>query len=88
MTSSWALPISCGRATGGTRGDDVVLRRIWEYNIEPFIEDQFFGVAHQIGRFRFEEVAARYRRSTGEDEITEGSDQPGDGTAAPPRDTS
>ena len=63
--------------------DDVVLRRIWEYNIEPFIEDQFFGDNDQIGRFRFEEVAIRYRRSAGKDEVTEGSDQPGDGTAAP-----
>ncbi len=72
---------------GDPGADDVVLRRIWEYNIEPFIEDQLFGDAHQIGRFRFGEVVARYRRSAGEDdsqgEIAEGSDQPGDGTAAP-----
>ena len=72
---------------GGPREDDVVLRRIWEYNIEPFMEDQFFGDAHQIGRFRFEEVVARYRRSAGEDhpegEVTGGSDLPGDGAAAP-----
>ena len=73
---------------GDPGADDVVLRRIWEYNIEPFVEDQFFGDADQIGRFRFEKVVARYRRSAGEDEIAEGSDQPGDGTAAPPRDTS
>ena len=32
------------------------LRRIWEYNIEPFIEDQFFGNPDQIERFRFEAV--------------------------------
>ena len=32
------------------------MRRIWEYNIEPFIEDQFFGNPDQIERFRFEAV--------------------------------
>ncbi len=35
------------------------LRRIWEYNIEPFIEDQFFGDPEQINRFRFTAVMAR-----------------------------
>ena len=40
---------------------DEVLRRIWRYNIEPFVEDQLFGDPARIGRFRFEEVIARYR---------------------------
>ena len=35
------------------------LRRIWEYNIEPFIEDQFFGDPAQIDRFRFDAVMRR-----------------------------
>ena len=35
------------------------LRRIWEYNIEPFIEDQFFGDPVQIERFRFKAVMDR-----------------------------
>ncbi len=35
------------------------LRRIWEYNIEPFIEDQFFGDPEQIKRFRFDAVMRR-----------------------------
>ena len=35
------------------------LRRIWEYNIEPFIEDQFFGAPEQIDRFRFDAVVRR-----------------------------
>ena len=35
------------------------LRRIWEYNIEPFIEDQFFGNPDQIARFRFDNVMKR-----------------------------
>ena len=36
------------------------LRRIWEYNIEPFIEDQFFGAPDQIERFRFTAVMKRH----------------------------
>lgn len=36
------------------------LRRIWEYDIEPFIEDQFFGDAARIDRFRFAQVWARF----------------------------
>ena len=35
------------------------------YNIEPFIEDQFFGDAGQIERFRFDAVLRRYRGSVG-----------------------
>ncbi len=36
------------------------LRRIWEYNIEPFIEDQFFGDPEQIDSFRFDAVMRRH----------------------------
>ena len=36
------------------------LRRIWEYNIEPFIEDQFFGAPDRIAHFRFDAVMTRY----------------------------
>ena len=36
------------------------LRRIWKYNIEPFIEDQFFGAPDQIARFRFDAVVERH----------------------------
>ena len=32
------------------------LRRIWEYSIEPFFEDQFFGDPDRIARFRFDAV--------------------------------
>ena len=42
------------------------LRQIWEYNIEPFIEDQFFGDPAQIDRFRFDAVWARYLEQTGD----------------------
>ena len=60
------------------------LRRIWEYNIEPFIEDQFFGNPDQIERFRFEAVwnghgpAAESEADAGDDgdepESTDGSE--------------
>ena len=43
------------------RLDRDALRRIWEYDIEPFIEDQFFGDAARIDRFRFAQVWARFR---------------------------
>lgn len=41
------------------------LRRIWRYAIEPFIEDQFFGDAEQIARFRFDAVLARFQVELG-----------------------
>ena len=40
------------------------LRRIWEYNIEPFIEDQFFGNPQQIESFRFKAVWNRHGPAT------------------------
>ena len=48
--------------------DDPVLRRIWRFNIEPFIEDQFFGNQNQIDRFRLERVLTRYGSSRGLDD--------------------
>jgi len=44
------------------------VRRIWDYNIEPFIEDQFFGDRGQIEFFSFAEAMKRYGRSLGADE--------------------
>ena len=40
------------------------LRRIWEYNIEPFIEDQFFGDPDRIQHYRFSDVFTRHGPST------------------------
>ena len=40
------------------------LRRIWEYNIEPFIEDQFFGAPDRIQHYRFRDVFARHGPTT------------------------
>ena len=48
--------------------DDPVLRRIWRFNVEPFIEDQFFGNQDQINRFRLGPVLTRYRSSLGLDD--------------------
>lgn len=40
--------------------DEDGLRRIWEYNIEPLIEDQFFGRQEVIDSYRFGEVWKRH----------------------------
>ncbi len=40
--------------------DKESLRRIWEYNIEPLIEDQLFGRQEAIESFRFGSVWRRY----------------------------
>ncbi|MDE0675991.1 MAG: AAA family ATPase [Acidimicrobiaceae bacterium] len=40
--------------------DEDGLRRIWEYNIEPLIEDQFFGRQEVIHSYRFDEVWKRH----------------------------
>ncbi|MGX6511644.1 McrB family protein [Rhodococcus sp. SJ-2] len=42
------------------------LRRIWEYDIEPFIEDQFFGDSARIDYFRFGQVWSRFSDLAGE----------------------
>ncbi len=52
--------------------DKNVLRRIWEYNIEPFIEDQFFGDQDRIDRFRFQEVWDRFEDVVGDIDTTDG----------------
>ncbi len=41
------------------------LRRIWAYNIEPFIEDQFFGDPEQIASFEFDAVIKRHGLKAG-----------------------
>ncbi len=46
---------------------DPTLRRIWEYNIEPLIEDRMFGNPDRIDRFRLTSVMSRYRSSHGID---------------------
>ncbi|MCQ3811228.1 MAG: AAA family ATPase [Acidimicrobiia bacterium] len=48
--------------------DEAAVRRIWQFNIEPFIEDQFFGDTQQIERFRFEAALERYQERSGEND--------------------
>jgi 5-methylcytosine-specific restriction protein B len=43
--------------------DEAMLRRIWDYNVHPYIEDQLFGEPAKIARFTLEQVRARYRES-------------------------
>ena len=38
------------------------LRRIWDYNVFPLIEEQLWGDQDAIGRWRWERVRARYSR--------------------------
>lgn len=49
------------------------VRRIWSYDIEPFIEDQFFGDGGRIDYFRFDAVWKRYTDLAGES-ITDGDE--------------
>ena len=51
--------------------DEDAMRRIWKYNIEPFIEDQFFGDRDQIEYFRFDQVHKRYLDQSGRAEMAE-----------------
>ena len=50
--------------------NDPTLSRIWRFNIEPFIEDQFFGNQDQVERFRLGPVLRRYRSPSGRDNPT------------------
>ena len=45
--------------------DETRVARIWQYNVEPFIEDQFFGDQARIDHFRYAEVRRRHRDLTG-----------------------
>lgn len=46
--------------------DKDALARIWKYNIEPFIEDQFFGDPDRIAFFRFDQVYDRFSELAGD----------------------
>ena len=59
------------------------LRRIWEYNIEPFIEDQFFGDPDRIEHFRFKAVMKRHGPTLRSDaDVTDGDGEPESADAA------
>ncbi|WP_419925462.1 McrB family protein [Candidatus Poriferisocius sp.] len=51
--------------------DEEAMRRIWKYNTEPFIEDQFFGDREQIDYFSFDQVYKRYLDLSGRAEMAE-----------------
>ncbi|MYJ35656.1 MAG: AAA domain-containing protein [Acidimicrobiaceae bacterium] len=59
------------------------LRRIWEYNIEPFIEDQFFGDPDRIAHFRYDSVMKRHGAP-----VQKQSDRADDTSAGAPEATS
>ena len=62
------------------------LRRIWEYNIEPFIEDQFFGDPDRINRFRFDAVMSRHGPTAAQPEAAADDSNDRDGAEAPSAD--
>lgn len=45
--------------------DESRVERIWRYNVEPFVEDQFFGDRARIEHFRYREVRRRYQEQVG-----------------------
>ncbi len=49
--------------------DDAALRRIWDYNVVPFIEDQFYGEPARIHEYEFDQVMAKFRQSSGLDKV-------------------
>lgn len=50
-------------------------KRVWKYNIEPFIEDQLFGKPDKIKQFRLEAVLRRHPRTQPASQITEATDE-------------
>lgn len=58
--------------------DEAKVRRIWRYNVEPLMEDQFFGDIGQINRFRFDAAHQRWLARSGVNEL----DAPADPEAA------
>jgi 5-methylcytosine-specific restriction protein B len=47
--------------------DEAVLRRVWDYDVMPFLEDQLFGQEEELERFRLE----RFQGSEDADHNTE-----------------
>lgn len=45
--------------------DEARVERIWRYNVEPLLEDQFFGDQARIDHFRYDAVRRRSRESVG-----------------------
>ena len=49
--------------------NDGGFKRVWKYNIEPFIEDQLFGHPDKIKRFRLDAVLERHRPDRSEGSV-------------------
>ena len=56
--------------------DEEAVRRIWEYDIRPSIEDQFFGDRDLINKFQFDRVYERYLESSGISDEAEAGEAP------------
>ena len=56
--------------------DEEAVRRIWEYDIKPSIEDQFFGDRDLINKFQFDRVYERYLESSGISDEAEAGEAP------------
>ena len=56
--------------------DEEAVRRIWEYDIKPSIEDQFFGDRDLINKFQFDRVYERYLESSGISDEAEAAEAP------------
>ena len=54
--------------------DEAVLRRVWDYDVMPFLEDQLFGQEEELARFRLERLRG-----------SEHADHNAEGTPAEPR---
>ena len=53
--------------------NDGGFKRVWQYNIEPFIEDQLFGKPDKIARFRLKAVLERHRPDRSEESTFDSS---------------
>ncbi len=61
--------------------NDGGFKRVWRYNIEPFIEDQLFGQTAKIKHFRLKAVLQRHRSTSSDSQREHVFDEPDMGTA-------
>lgn len=60
--------------------DEETVRRVWTYNVFPFIEDQLFGEPERVKRFAFESAISRFRKQTALDDAEALDSYEGDAT--------
>jgi 5-methylcytosine-specific restriction enzyme B len=56
--------------------DESALRRIWEFQVEPLIEDLFYGEPQRIDKFRFDRIWTEYGAPAVADQETESDSTP------------